>query len=238
MSRANDATLLRDLLRQVGLDDFAPDGPVLPVREQRQAPPDPRPSRWAAWGVPGEAIRRLQHHDGLDEIASLQGARELLAGCGGAPPGKSVSQRIWCLLAGGLGSGKSTAAGWWLTQVRSRGSAPRVFIASEDVAALPKDTVWAEERFQRLFDASALVLDDVGRNDAVSGEGGRSYLHPSVQRVLNRRYDRRLPTFCTGNLHPVQDWPTYLGDERLVDRWREIGAYRGTTDASLRRGRP
>lgn len=249
MSRSSngDATLLRDLLRQAGLEDFAPAGPVLPVvRTTSAGVPDPRPSRWASWGIPGKAIRLLERAgqggggqggsggDDWQETEAMQAVRALLDEC--------HLGRVWGLLVGGLGAGKSTAAGWWLVNVRTRAGGPKMFVRSQDVAALPLGTVWAEERLRQLSDASALVLDDVGRKDAVTdprtGEEVRRYLHPTVQRVLDARYDNRQPTLFTSNLHPTRDWLPYLDDERLQDRWREIGAARASREQSLRGREP
>jgi hypothetical protein len=219
-------------MAELGIEDFAPaelGGEIVPVtrRTSTIAPGgdhETRPSRWAAWGVPGEAIRLIEHPDELRDTLAMVGARELLVEgrCG----------RVWGLLAGGLGAGKSVAAGWWLTHVRSGGGLGRMYVASQTVAALPLGTVWAEERIERLVGAAALVLDDVGVRDGAEGK-----LHPTLLRVLTERYDKRRPTLCTGNLLPETDWPAYLADERLLDRWREIGAWRDTGATRSMRGR-
>lgn len=222
------ATRLSDLLARVGLDDF--DVGSLAVIE---VPPEPlaarpmaedsrefRPSRLAAMGIPQETIRLLEQPERMRETAALRAVRELLAG----------TKRCWCVLAGGVGTGKSVAAGWWLAQVRGSRGDGAVYVASEDVASIPLGTVHAEERLARLTGARALVLDDVGVRD--SGPDGK--LHPTLQRVLSRRYEHRLNTLCTTNLGPEQ-WRAYLGEPRLVDRWNEIGDYLVTADASLRR---
>jgi hypothetical protein len=232
-SRSSDATLLRDLLRDAGLEDFAPDGPVAPVArtERSQESRDPRPSRWASWGIPGKAIRLLERPGDLEDTEAMRAAKQLLLS---AERGKT-----WGLLVGGKGSGKSTAAGWWLVNVRSRGGGPRMFIRSQDIAALPPGTVYAEERLQKIFEAGALVLDDIGRKDGVvvaSNETGqdRQVLHVNVQRVLDAFYDSRRPLFCTSNLHPTRDFLPYLEDERSRDRWTEIGEARASREQSMR----
>jgi hypothetical protein len=233
-SRSSDATMLRDLLRNVGLEDFAPDGPVTPVAHAERSPEsrDLRPSRWASWGIPGKAIRLLECPAELEDTEAMRAAKQLLLS---AERGKT-----WGLLVGGKGSGKSTAAGWWLVNVRSRGGGPRMFIRSQDIAALPPGTVYAEERLQKIFEAGALVLDDIGRKDGVvvtdpvTGHEIQRHLHVNVQRVLDAFYDSRRPLFCTSNLHPTRDFLPYLEDERSRDRWTEIGEARASREQSMR----
>lgn len=178
---------------------------------------------WAAWGVPEEAVRLLKRPRSLRETQALRGARELAQ--------EHAHGRSWGLICGGVGCGKSVAAGWWLAvaDVRTNRGQGCYFLPSEDVASLPAGTVHATERFKAWVNASRLVLDDVGLNDAVNGQ-----LHPLVQRLLRRRYESRLPTLCTVNLHPFNDWPRYIGDDRMRERWREIGAFRVSSQPSLR----
>lgn len=222
------AIRLSDLLARMGLDDFdvgnlavleVPAEPkeLEPMSEERR---DVRPHRLAAMGIPQETIRLLLHPERMRETAAMRAVRDLL----------EETDRCWGVLAGGMGTGKSVAAGWWLSQVRGSRGDGALYVASEDVASIPMGTVHAEERLARLMGARALVLDDVGVRD--SGPDGK--LHPTVQRVMSRRYEHRLDMLNTTNLGPPQ-WRAYLGEARLVDRWDEIGAYRITADASLRR---
>lgn len=219
---------LRDLLARVGLEDFdvgnlavldvpaEPQEPGQMSEEQR----DVRPHRLAAMGIPQETIRLLLHPERMRETAAMVAVRELL----------EETARCWGVIAGGMGTGKSVAAGWWLSQVRGSRGEGAIYVASEDVASIPLGTVHAEERLAKLMGARALVLDDVGVRD--SGPDGK--LHPTVQRVMSRRYEHRLDMLNTTNLGPPQ-WRAYLGEARLVDRWDEIGVYKVTADASLRR---
>lgn len=219
---------LRDLLAQVGLGDFdvgrlgdlevpAPSGtrPAAPAEHA-----EIRPHRLAAMGIPQETVRLLEHPERMCDTEAMRAVRELL----------EEPARCWGVLAGGMGTGKSVAAGWWLSRVRCSRGEGALYVASEDVASIPLGTVHAEERLVRLMGARALVLDDVGVRD--SGPDGK--LHPTVQRVMSRRYEHRLDMLNTTNLGPPQ-WRAYLGEARLVDRWDEIGTYKVTADASLRR---
>jgi DNA replication protein DnaC len=222
---------LGELLVMQGLDDFdvgdlaefeVPSEP----RDSTPANPadDVRPHRLAAMGIPQETIRLLENPDRMRETSALAAARELA----------SAAAKPWSVIAGFMGAGKSVAAGWWLSQARSARGEGRVFVAAEDVAVMPLGTVYAEERIARLMSAQALVLDDVGVRD--SGPDGK--LHPTLQRVLSRRYEHRLRTMCTTNLTEEQ-WMSYLHEPRLIDRWREIGEFAPTGDGSMRgRGKP
>lgn len=226
--RTNRTIRLRDLLAEQGLEDFAPD-----VLGDMEVPRDPGPcaghddrardlrvSQWAAWGVPRKTVELLQNEQRMIDTAAMKGARAIVAAM--------AEGKTWGLLAGGMGSGKSVAAGWWLTAIRSSGGSGRMFVASSDVASLPLGTVHTEQRIDSIAGCNALVLDDLGVRD-----GSGKTLHPTVQRILTRRYDARLPTLCTTNLLP-EEWTAYLDDRRLVDRWVEIGIARVTRDQSLR----
>ncbi len=220
---------LGDLLREVGLPNvLGPDSAVarIEVPDVEIQRPVPHPhhallpcSRWESWGVPAKVAHLLSTH-ALHNTQALRGVRELMSARQG--------MHTWGLLVGGSGAGKTTAAGWWLTQLRCSRGHGRAFVTSEDIALLPHGTVTATNTMQRLADASALVLDDVGWNDGFDG-----HLHPTVQRLIRKRYEALLPTLCTSNLHPRMDWLRYIG-ARLIDRWFEIGVYRVTADVSMR----
>jgi DNA replication protein DnaC len=229
-NRKNRTISVRELCAELGLEDFAPDGPV----GDMLVPSEPGPSdggdesardllvtKWASSGVPKKTVELLQDERRMHETEAMMAARAIAEA--------HASGKTWGLLAGGMGSGKSVAAGWWLTAVRCSGGTGRVFVASSDVAALPLGTVHAEQRIELLAHCTALVLDDLGVRD-----GAGKALHPNLQRVLTTRYDNRRLTLCTSNMRPGTDWPAYLGDRRLVDRWNEIGVARVTRDQSLR----
>jgi hypothetical protein len=222
------AIRLSELLARVGLDDFEVGNlavlevPAEPRKDATQMGDERemRPHRLAAMGIPQETIRLLEHSELMRDTGAMEAVRELL----------QSTSTPWGVIAGAMGSGKSVAVGWWLTQVRTGRGEGRFYVASEDVARIPLGTVYGEERVAQLLAAQALVLDDVGVRDG--GQEGK--LHPTLQRILSRRYEHRLDMACTTNLTP-DDWESYLGDPRLVDRWREIGTYKVTADASLRR---
>lgn len=227
----DDLTALEDLAVEHGLDrDSIPRkfarmmvprafrASPKPEHEERQQ----RASQWSSWHVPDDAISKLQEPDRMRETEAMQGARFILRA--------QRDGKCWGLLAGGMGSGKSFAAGWWLTEVRSsRGTSPRRFIASSKIHALPRGTKYAEEQIEALCQANALVIDDVG---VLDGDG--QVMGETMRRILASRYDSRLPTMLTTNMRPRDQWLPYLGDPRLVDRWNEIGVSRGTREASMR----
>jgi hypothetical protein len=221
------AVRLGDLLANLGLDDFDVGqlaAMEVPATRREESPAsqasDLRPHRLAAMGIPQETIRLLEHPDAMVETGSILAVREWA----------KADAKPLAMLAGFMGAGKSVAAGWWLSQVRGSRGDGRLYVAAEDVALIPLGTVHAEERIARMMAAQALVLDDVGVRD--SGPDG--CLHPTLQRVLSRRYEHRLRTLCTTNMLR-EKWETYLGDARLVDRWREIGDFVVTRDGSMRR---
>lgn len=225
---------LADLIRSMGLDDDCiPQvlgGFDVPEHfENRSAPAavelEIRPAQWKSWNVPSKTIELLEHPERMRNTDAMRAAREIEA--------QHASGKIWGLIAGGMGSGKSTAAGAWLVSVRASAGTGRAFVASADIAALPLGTVHSEQRIDKLAECSALVIDDVGVRDGTRSDDGRIVLHPTVQRVLTRRYDARRRTLCTTNLVREQ-WRAYLDDPRLIDRWVEVGVSRVVRETSLR----
>lgn len=166
----------------------------------------------------------------LQELSGIVGVRAL---------------RLASLVAlwGSTGAGKSVAAAYWLCRLQPHRRAR--WVSSSRVARMPLDTVSGRDEFDRLVEASALVLDDVGRRDA-DRESRR--LAGPVQELLAERHARFRATFCTTNLSPqyaldaaisharakgdqamlaqlsrMTSWERYLDDEPLVDRWRKTG---------------
>lgn len=144
----------------------------------------------------------------------------------------------WLALCGGTGSGKSTAAAWWLAW---HWPAAAVWAASADLAALPLSTQWGREELERAAAAPCLVLDDLGSDDA-EGSG----LAAPVRRLLARRYEQPGRTVITSNLLPRDVWQrlpeesrpahsleSYLG-ERLTDRLRQVARVELSRQTTLR----
>lgn len=131
----------------------------------------------------------------------------------------ATDQRL-LLLTGGLGCGKSVAAGYAIK--RSPG---RWMHASEIAKAARFE---ADERMRELLAARLLVIDDLGAefNDA-SGWG-----RAALTTLLLQRYEEGLRTLITTNLDQ-KTWSTYA-DPRIKDRLK-AGTIFEVKGESLRR---
>lgn len=179
------------------------------VAQPPQRDRERRAQKLRSWGAPEMAVRLLLG-GGFDRTEAVGAAEKLVH--------DANAGAVWSVLAGPVGAGKTTAAALWLDRVHGRGGA-RAFVASEIIAALPGNTVHRAERIEQLVKAAALVIDDLARNDVVSGA-----VDANVQAVLRLRYDARRPTLMTTN----QDENTVislLGGELMQSRWGEVGAY-------------
>lgn len=140
-----------------------------------------------------------------------------------------TSSSNWLLLCGGVGSGKSVAAGWCVVQEVKAGRRAEQRKAQELARLSGFDEGAAE--LERLKHVDLLVLDDVG-TERVS-DWARALLFE----VLDARHEDRLRTILTSNLRP-SDLRAHLG-ERLADRIQEDAQAVQVGGTSLRRaGKP
>ena len=145
-----------------------------------------------------------------------------------------ATSNAWCLLLlGGVGCGKSTAVGEFLFKEQLR-VGPRkstmqraLWVCCDEISRLSRFGPEADERFERLRKARALVLDDLGTE--VSQPGWEQ----DLSSVMNARYQHSARTIITSNL-PVEEFKRRYG-ERLVDRIRENGLVRQLGGESMRR---
>lgn len=127
-----------------------------------------------------------------------------------------LSGTVWCVfLIGGFGNGKTHLAIGTLNEWMEAGHNGRFTKAADWLAMMRKHAVPEEGQVdsEYLLDAYAkvemLAIDDLGAEK--STEWGAEQLY----RLLDRRYDSRLPTFVTSNA------PLAQLDPRIVSRLRE-----------------
>lgn len=133
--------------------------------------------------------------------------------------------RLWCLaLLGGVGSGKSVAAGWLAHQALSRSDGVCWLRASEAATGSLYGPE-AQQRAQWARSARLLVIDDFGAE--MASEAWKSWLED----VLGARYANAGRTVVTTNLD-AEAFRARLG-LRLTDRIRE-GMVVGTAAVSMR----
>lgn len=133
----------------------------------------------------------------------------------------------WCLLLlGGIGSGKTTAAGEcaWLVGLAEKRVA---WIRASESARLSGFGVDALERFERWRSADLVVLDDLGT------EAMTPTWQQALDDLLDDRYQRMAPTVITSNLTPEGFKQRY--GERIADRVRQDGIVSTLSEKSMRR---
>jgi DNA replication protein DnaC len=134
-------------------------------------------------------------------------------------------QKAWLLLCGGVGAGKSVAAGWCVVEV-VKGGGTASQRKSQELARLSGFESGAVE-LERLKHIDLLVVDDVGAENV--SEWGRAVLFE----LLDARHEERLRTVLTSNLSP-NALASHLG-ERLADRIREDASVVQVGGTTLRR---
>lgn len=121
------------------------------------------------------------------------------------------------LLVGATGTGKSYQC-WGAIRalaVSGCGCSWRFTTAADLYAALrPRPRVDSEEEFDRFARVGLLVLDDFGAAKTSEWNEEINY------RLINYRYDHRMPTLVTSNV-PPKDLPAALG-ERVASRLAEM----------------
>jgi DNA replication protein DnaC len=117
----------------------------------------------------------------------------------------------WIVLCGASGSGKTHIAAAIVNRIIERGE-PALFVVVPDLldhlraAFQPGADVGYDELFERIREAPVLVLDDLGT------QAPTPWAQEKLFQIINHRFNSRLPTVVTTNLHPEQI------DERLRTR--------------------
>lgn len=172
-----------------------------------------------------EAVPRVRAavEAGLDETEATRALRDW-----------DSKPALWCcLVIGGVGAGKSTAAGAHVVNAgvlaAERGEYNRrpVWVRAVEAARLSGFGGEAEERFDVWRRAPLLVLDDLGT------EMITPVWQQTLDDVLDHRYQHSLRTIITSNLK-ADDFKTRYG-ERIADRIRQDGMVRELSAGSLRR---
>lgn len=179
------------------------------AREQRQARQDAyqrtlQQSSNADKGIPIRVREALQlgadeHGNRLEEpvalaklVESLQRGRRLV------------------FLHGNPGTGKTTAACWWLS------TRTGLYTTAAHLASLNRGFSGDRAEVVRYQRTAALVVDDVGRGDM-------KIQAAKLEEFLAERYEDGLVTVCTSNLTPRQI-DEVIG-QRIRSRLLEVGAY-------------
>lgn len=147
---------------------------------------------------------------------------------------------ILTVLSGGTGTGKTTAAGWWLHgwildpknwgEVNDWGSPPKmrgsvIFVTAAKLARWAR---YNDSEMEAILRTSRLVIDDLGA-EFLDAKGAYASL---LDEVINERYANRRPTVLTTNLN-APDFKARYG-ERIEDRIRESGRWMALGNESMR----
>lgn len=137
------------------------------------------------------------------------------------------SQKVFLVLAGGVGPGKTTAAAWAVEQRKGR------MVKAIDLIRLG---TYDEARWAELRGAPLLAIDDLGTEP----RDEKGWAAANFESLLDHRYDWQGPTVMTTNLPFAAFKARYLTADggRLLDRFREAGEFVGITEASRRGAKP
>ena len=171
-----------------------------------------------AWGVPRrirESLSALRDTRALEAVRRWNDGRQ---------------EQAWCIvLSADKGVGKSTAAGWLLSQMtgglKAHPSVTRCWWPASELAAAD---VYGEG-FQELSAKRQLVIDDLGVEYADS----KGAFASKLDRLLDARYREYRTTVITTNLAAKAFADRY--GERVYDRLCEGGTWVGIAGASMRR---
>lgn len=142
----------------------------------------------------------------FESSEAVSAVKAWISVAGGSSPFRTpLVEKPWLVIIGGVGSGKTFAAGYAFRELGSRWS---TFATAPRLAA--KIDPWqGEDRNERVNADSVLVLDDLGTEKDASGRFGEAFL-----RVLNARAD--YPLLITSNM-PKAEWRKRY-DERAISR--------------------
>lgn len=171
------------------------------------------------WGVPSRLIKAIQELKPNGYITETD-------------RWKATEQ--WCLIMNGsAGTGKSTAAAWWLyqeaTRIAENGKAPysykQAWFRANDLMLVGN---YNKELLETLWSSPWLVLDDLG-NEFMDSKGNFSAL---LYGIVDHRYGNERKTIITTNMTKQELSDKY--DRRVYDRLRHESALYGSNDTSRR----
>lgn len=158
----------------------------------------------------------------------------------GAPkPGAST---VGCttgilVLCGGMGTGKTVAAAWWLSHVRGKAvtihEAVRTYVAWKRAHG-GRVLEEAKENLERLARIDCLVLDELGQESDSDAEAAREVLHW----IVDHRQSRYRRTLIITNLSTSDLGDRFVRgiyDARTADRLRTQGIVEQVLGESMRR---
>lgn len=138
------------------------------------------------------------------------------------------------LMLGNVGTGKTHLASAMVQAVIREYAASALITTAGEVIRVAKGSMDRKASYserdvlEELASFDLLVLDEVG------AQAGTEYERGLLHEVIDRRYQRMLPTVLVSNM-AAQDLAAYIG-ERALDRLRQGGGLRaGFTWESLRR---
>lgn len=188
----------------------------------RQRERDDKIRYFVARGIPRDAAELIVD-DALQDTPAVARARQFLDG----PPGTLV-------ISGGVGSGKTVAASWAVSQrpssrsLRPGGEWPvelwPMFLDVGRLLRLPRYGQEANEAFRPLEECALLAIDDVG-NEVGDIVG-------TLDALVVARHAGKLRTILTTNTK-VDEFRRRYG-ERVYDRIKGAGAYCELADPSRR----
>lgn len=139
--------------------------------------------------------------------------------------------KTFCVLSGGAGAGKTVAAvhGMAARLLRDlRETPPAIFVRASECARLGLYDSEDKALTRQMHGAGLLVVDDLGAEFMAENGVWRGLL----DELVDVRYGGAAPTILTTNLSPDAFRARY--GERVADRIRHAGAFKGCGDASLR----
>lgn len=168
-------------------------------------------------GIPAKDLERIDDA-GIVETKALRAVKEAVRDKHGI-----------VVLSGNRGSGKTTAAAWWVAQNQPRQqyltAHHQRFIDANALARFPR---YDDGKMERLERALALVIDDLG----VEYDDKQGNFRSLFDALVNARYASMLPTVITTNLN-AEEFKARYG-ERVADRIREVGRFVSIAEESLR----
>lgn len=110
--------------------------------------------------------------------------------------------------SGTKGSGKTMLACCMINEITKRNAGSVKFVNVLDFLEMTKKSYRGDDEVNAIYQASLLVLDDIGVQLA------KEWVDTTLYRLINERYAKRLPTIYTSNI-PVDSLKI---DDRITDR--------------------